>query len=74
MKPKLHTKHWFINRIGKRIFRDYIDCCKGCDEITKNGLIIHDKQHAEYLYTVQNDFIVGDDFSKGTFLNYRDKK
>jgi len=69
MKPIIHTKKWFLNRVGKRIFRDKHICCPKCDEVTKNGLIISSKQHAEYLYLVQNEF-----GAEGTHLNYRDKK
>ena len=69
MKPIIHTKKWFLNRIGKRIFRDWYKCCPICDKTAKNGLIIHDKIHAEYLYLYQNDF-----GAEGTHLNYREKK
>ena len=69
MKPIFHTKRWFLNRVGKRIYRDWRKCCAVCDEVAKNGLIIHNKQHAEYLYMCQNDFAV-----EKIYLNYRDKK
>jgi len=64
-----HTKKWFLNRIGKRIYRNYHKCCPACDEIAKNGLIIHDKQHADYLHLIECDFK-----ADGVILNYRDKK
>ena len=64
-----HTLKWFQNRISKKIYRDWYKCCKTCDDIAKNGLIIRDKAHAEYIYTIQNEY-----GSEGTILNYRDHK
>lgn len=63
-----HTKKWFINRIGKRIFRDWFKCCKHCDEVAENGLIVSDEQHADYIWLCQ---MLGDN---NKCLNYRDKK
>lgn len=56
----LHNKQWFIDRISTRIFRNPLHgnghCkCKQCEHVTKVGLIIKDKFHAEYLYTIQYD-------------------
>lgn len=64
----IHTQQWFYNRIGKRIFRDGFKCCKSCDEVAKNGLIVHDRQHAHYLYLCQNEM-----GAEGRHLNYRAK-
>jgi len=64
-----HTEKWFHNRIGKRVYRNWHKCCNQCDDIAKNGLIIRNKQHATYLYDIQNDF-----GNEGTILNYRDIK
>jgi hypothetical protein len=51
---KHHTLIWFVDRIGKRIYRlTQHTCCNICDEAYRNGLIIHDRQHAEYLYLNQ---------------------
>ncbi len=67
---KLHSRKWFKKRIGKRIYRDSSTCtCNHCKNVEENGLIIHDKIHAGYLYCTQCDFA-----SEGVFLNYRDKK
>ena len=56
-KPhNLHPLTWFIGRIGKKIYRDTVDCkCSGCTDGTENGILVHDKDHAEYLYNVQLD-------------------
>lgn len=60
---------FFTERIGKRIYRNPYPCCVHCDDVAENGLIVHDKQHAGYLYDTQNDF-----GNEGVILNYRDKK
>ena len=65
MKP--HTLKWFKNRVGQRIFRNYFKCCPHCDDVAKNGLIISDSSHAEYLYITQNDM-----GNCGRILDYRD--
>jgi hypothetical protein len=43
-------QQWFLDRIGKRVFRESNGCaCDTCKRITKEGLIIRDKIHAIYL-------------------------
>jgi hypothetical protein len=73
MEPtEMKTKEWFIERIGKRIFRNDNFCgakCKTCKIITENGLVIADETHASYLFEVQNDYR-----SEGIILDYRDEK
>lgn len=60
-----HTEQWFKNRIGKKVFRDAVDCkCDTCEQGTVDGIKITDKQHSTYLYDVQCDM----------GINYRDKK
>lgn len=64
------SKKWFMDRVGKRIYRDESDCpCIHCRTTAKEGLIVIDKIHAEYLYDTQNDF-----GAEGLELNYRDEK
>ncbi len=66
----MHTLKWFINRIGKTVYRDDSKCgCFCCDNIVKNGVKIRNEQHAEYLHDVQHDFA-----AEGILLNYRDKQ
>jgi hypothetical protein len=62
----LRTKEWFINRIGKRVYRDHHDCCVSCEDVAKNGLTVSDYKHADYLYSLQLDF-----HREGLELNYR---
>lgn len=58
---------FFIDNIGKRIYRDSDGCdCLGCKDIVENGLIITDETQAGYLFDIQNDF-GADDIE----LNYR---
>ena len=60
-----HTLKWFLNRIGKRIYRNKTSCkCYVCCNVYTNGLIVTDKFHAEYLEMIQNDIPI----------DYRDKK
>lgn len=69
---KQHTKQWFRNRIGKRIFRDATSCrCQSCKDVVENGLIIFDGSehgnkymHADYVFDCQNEMLIF----------YRDKK
>ena len=50
----VHDKQWFIDRIGKRIYRKNNICnCRICVNVHEEGLIITDKQHAIYLYDCQ---------------------
>ena len=67
--PDLKPLSFFLERIGKRIYRDHHECCHQCDLNYKNGLVINDEQHADYLYEVQNEFAL-----EGIDLCYRDAK
>jgi len=50
----MKSLNWFKNRIGKRIYRDRNDChCLDCEDAVGNGLIVRDKNHAEYLHMIQ---------------------
>jgi hypothetical protein len=50
----VHDKQWFIDRIGKRIYRKNNICnCPTCLQVHQVGLIITDKDHAIYLYDCQ---------------------
>ena len=60
---------WFNNKINQRIHRDKGSCgCHTCKEVAREGLVVADKDHAEYLYMLQNEFA-----NCGEYLNYRDK-
>jgi len=66
------TLDWFKSRINKKVFRDANNppCgCNTCNDIEKNGIVITDEDHAQYLFDIQNEFAC-----EGHFLNYRDEK
>lgn len=66
----MQTLEWFKERIGKRIFRDADGCdCSGCAKVVSDGLVVHNEFHADYLFTLQADFM-----AEGIKLNYRDEK
>lgn len=47
-------EQWFIDRIGKRVFRENNGCkCETCKRVTVEGLIILNEQHASYLYDME---------------------
>ena len=47
-------KQWFIDRIGKRIYRKENFCpCPICVNVQKQGLIVLNENHAIYLYDCQ---------------------
>lgn len=51
-----HNKKWFIDRIGKRIFRRQTTCsCIHCKEVENEGVIITDMQHAVYIHLCHNE-------------------
>ena len=53
---KAHPLEWFIERVGKKIARlTDTKCCPSCQDVLKNGLIVHDEQHARYLEECQNE-------------------
>lgn len=55
----IHEKQWFIERIGKRIFRENNHCpCAICLDVFENGLIITDEMHAIYLYDCQETGLI----------------
>jgi hypothetical protein len=64
------TQQWFVERIGKRIYRDADSCdCIHCKDSVENGLIVSDDAHADYLAMIDHDFA-----REGVYLNYRDSK
>lgn len=53
---EVHNKNWFVDRIGKRVFRTKSSCrCEICDAVYRNGLVVKDAMHADYLYCCQNE-------------------
>jgi hypothetical protein len=51
-----HELQWFLDRIGKTIFRGFGTCrCNVCDIVAHQGLTLFDKEHAQYVYDIQNE-------------------
>ena len=49
-----NRKQWFIDRIGKRIYRCQVKCqCDSCRQVHEEGLIIIDVDHAIYLHCAE---------------------
>ena len=47
---------WFIDRIGKRIYRTKTSCdCKTCTRVYNEGLVIEDKFHATYVSDISGE-------------------
>ena len=51
---------FFIDHIGKRIFRPRNECkahngqnCAHCEDVYQNGLIVEDELHASYLASIE---------------------
>jgi hypothetical protein len=56
LKGKVRKLKWFKDRVGKRVFRNESSCkCSFCTFNQKNGLIINDETHAQYLFDIQNE-------------------
>lgn len=60
---------WFLDRIGKRVYRNHHDCCEHCEEVYKNGLIIFGETHATYLHDIECKFT-----AEGTPTHYFDTR
>ena len=55
-KNNPHPLEWFIERIGKRVYRTKSSCpCPSCASVGVRGLIIFNEMHADYLFTIQNE-------------------
>lgn len=64
----MKSQQWFIDRIGKTIYRSENGCsCKTCKEVNSNGLVIRDEMHASYLYDIQYEYEID-----GIYLDYRE--
>ena len=70
MNPPNNRLQWFIDRIGKRVFRNNNGCaCVGCKDVYEHGLVITDKFHADYLCDTEGDYNAG-----GDLLRYFDAR
>lgn len=54
MEKYKKRQQWFLDRIGKRVFRESNGCpCITCKKNTKNGIIILDEEHAIYMHDME---------------------
>ena len=66
----MERKQWFIDRIGKRVYRNRTSCgCETCKQVLDVGLMIHDMEHAIYLCDVEYSYN-----AEGSKLKYFDTK
>ena len=64
-------KQWFLDRIGKRVFRDtHTDNSELAKAVKETGVVIKDELHADYMFSIQQEFYL----DCGIDLNYRDEK
>lgn len=50
IKQYKQRQQWFLDRIGKRVFRETNGCsCGTCQRNTENGIVILDENHALYM-------------------------
>jgi len=60
MKAKVIIEHgedrtqWFLDRIGKRVFRNKDGCnCPSCLNVAEQGIVIASEEHARYLDMIE---------------------
>lgn len=69
-RERTAREQWFLDRIGKVVFRDDDGCpCAICKNAVEHGILINDEVHAMYLYEIESDYAM-----EGISLNYRDEK
>jgi len=52
----LKRKKWFIDRIGKRVYRAPVKCqCDTCKSGHINGILILDEEHANCLHVYEGE-------------------
>jgi hypothetical protein len=57
MREYSDREKWFIERIGKVVYRNATSCrCDICKNVTVNGLIIADHNHALYLSEIEAEY------------------
>ena len=54
---KLDRENWFIDRIGKMVFRNSFGCnCEECKDVEVNGILISNEMQAIYLSDCEGQF------------------
>ncbi len=66
----MNRLQWFIDRIGKRVFRSANGCdCVICNRVFEVGIVIEDEMHANYLCGMEGDLK-----AEGGTMRYFDSK
>lgn len=60
---------WFIDRIGKRVYRNNYCSCEVCKHVYENGILLTDKDQATYCYENECEFT-----ADGTPMKYFDTR
>jgi hypothetical protein len=56
-KTENERLNWFIDRIGKRVFRNKTSCqCGTCQNVYENGVVISDGMHADYMCIIEFEY------------------
>lgn len=66
---ELKPKQWFVDRIGKAVYRDTFGWEKNTG-LPYTLVMIHDELQAQYMFDMQNDLF----HDNGINLNYRKTK
>ena len=70
MRNYSQREQWFIDRIGKIVYRNVTTCgCKVCKNVQLNGLFIKDENHALYVAEIESCYT-----NDGHPLKYFDTK
>jgi hypothetical protein len=56
-KSSWNKRHqWFIDRIGKTVYRPPVSCtCQSCIDGHLKGILISDETHADYLHCCEGE-------------------
>jgi len=66
-------KKWFLDRVGKKIYRDKNFCdCFVCKRVENEGVVVLDKNNALYLLDIES--LSNDPNESNHPIKYRDKK
>jgi hypothetical protein len=53
----MNREDWFLERIGKRVFRTQNGCtCESCLRTYHDGIIIMDKEHAHTMFVAESEY------------------
>ena len=66
-------RQWFLDRVGKIVYRDKSFCdCEICERVEKEGILISSDSHALYLLDIES--ISNDPNESNHPIKYRDER